>query len=227
MSGRNGLMPPISPDGVACVTFYFDPACPWTWLTSRWLVDAAGLRGVPIEYSALELSDGGAIDDVPVEHREGVRASRAFLRGVMAARRTGRHDVIGRWYTAFGTARWIEGRPSSLDLVRTTLSSAGGSDLAWCLDDTSIDEAVAASRTEAERWVGDDAGTPVTVWTLEHAERGFFGPVMAPQPVGARSDALWSAMVNAARVPELFELKSRRTRKPLDPPLEIAGSRTA
>lgn len=208
----------VSPDGVQTVTFYFDPACPWTWLTSRWLVEAATVRGVPIEYAAFELAAGRPIDALPEEHRASGVASRAFLRAVVAGRRAGRHDLVGRWYTAFGTARWTEGQAPSVELVRSTLAAAGGDELLAALDDTGLDAAVAASREEALRWAGDDVGSPVTVWKLEQAERGFFGPVMAPQATGARSDALWTAVVNAARTPELFELKSRRTRSPLDPP---------
>lgn len=97
--------------------------------------------------------------------------------------------------------------------MRTTLSSAGGSDLAGALDAPTYDELMAQSRREALAWAGDDVGSPVTVWDLGDYRRGFFGPVVAPEPE-ARSDALWDAVVNAATVPEFFDLKARPTKHP-------------
>lgn len=199
------------------VTLYFDPACPWTWQTSRWLVDAAAAHDVPVEYAALELTDGEPIDELPTDRRDAARASRAFLRGVTAARADARHDLIGRWYTAFGTPRWHDHQEPSVDLVRTTLTSAGGDDLLDALDDPTLDEPMARSRQEALSWAGDDVGSPVTVWDLGDRQRGFFGPVVAPHP-RANRDALWDVVSRAATVTELFELKARRTNTPTDTP---------
>ena len=208
-------MPPTPDLRVQRVVLHFDPACPWTWRTSRWLVDEAGGREVPIEYAGLELAAGRPIDELPAERRPAAVASRMFLRGVTVARARGRHDVVGRWYTAFGTARWRDHRPPTDDLVRATLASAGGTDLADVLDDVTIDPALADARREALEWAGDDVGSPVTVWHLAEHRRGFFGPVVAPSPIDT-SGALWDAVVRAATVPEFFELKARRTDDPTD-----------
>ena len=201
---------------VSRVTFYFDPACPWTWRTSRWLVEAAAARGVPVEYAAFELSAGRPIDQAAPEHQAAAVASRLFLRGLVAAREEGRHGLIASWYTAYGTALWEEGTEPSADLVRRTLTASGGTDLMHTLDDTHLDAAVATSRTDALEWAGDDVGSPVTVWHVAGGHRGFFGPVVAPAPTGSGSDALWDAVVAAAAVPEFFELKSRRTSSPIE-----------
>lgn len=199
---------------VDVVTFYFDPACPWTWLTSRWLVDAAGSRSVPIEYRPFDLSKGQSFDHVPAEHRSSAMASRRFLRAVVVAHRQGEDDLIGRWYTSFGNARWNDRVEASGELVERTLLGAGGNDLLSALDDESLDGAVAESRNEAVQLAGDDAGSPVTLWQSGESKRGFFGPVVAPQPTGADSDSLWATMIRASRTPQLFELKTRRTARP-------------
>lgn len=196
------------------VTFYFDPACPWTWLTSRWLVEAAGSRGVPVVYAPFELSAGRPLDQVPEEHRGAAATSRSMLRVVAQARREGQHELVGRWYTTFGNERWNRGAEPSSHLARATLESVGGGHLVAALDDPDLDDEVEKSRGEAVRWAGDDAGSPVTFWSFEGGARGFFGPVVAPAPTGRNSDALWTAMVNAAMCPELFELKTRRTHPP-------------
>ncbi|MGD9999387.1 MAG: hypothetical protein AB7R77_08600 [Ilumatobacteraceae bacterium] len=197
------------------VTLYFDPACPWTWRTSRWLVGAATTRGVPVEYAALELTAGADVKEVPSERRAAAAASRMFLRGVTAARAEGRHDLIGRWYTLFGTSRWDDHAEPTGDLVRNTLVSAGGDDLFAALDDAGLDDPMAASRSEALDWAGDDVGSPVTVWDLGEHRRGFFGPVVAPKPVGSESDTLWEAVRNLVVAPDFFEIKARRTHDPV------------
>lgn len=206
-------MPTADARRVNKVTLHFDPSCPWTWQTSRWLVAAADARGVAVEYAAFELTAGEPIDQLAAERRDTGQASRAFLRGVTAARADGQHDLVGRWYTEFGRSHWDDEREPSIDLVRSTLESVGGHHLVGALDDPGLDEPMAEARRAALEWAGDDAGSPVTVWDLDGRQRGFFGPVVATAP-RASSDALWDAVVTAATVPELFELKARRTDSP-------------
>lgn len=199
---------------VTGVTLHFDPACPWTWRTSRWLVAAAATRGVPVTYAAFELSAGGPLEEVPEDYRAGAAASRLFLRGVSEARRRGLHELIGRWYTAYGTALWDEQRAATAELVRATLRDTGGSELLAALDDERLDAETAAARAEALELAGDDVGSPVTVWHIGDRRRGFFGPVVAPEPAEGRGDVVWDLVVAAGAVPELFELKTRRTNSP-------------
>jgi len=197
------------------VTFYFDPACPWTWRTSRWLVHVAERKGVTVEYRPFELSAGGSLDDVPEQYRDSAIASRSFLRGVQAAGADGRHDVIGTWYTAYGTATFDDrSADASVDLAKRTLEEAGGSDYAAALDDTGLDADVATSREHAVSLAGDNVGSPVIAWPTGDGERGFFGPVVAPTPTGDDADQLWDAVLAMGGLP-FFELKSRRTASPM------------
>lgn len=92
--------------------------------------------------------------------------------------------------------------------------AAGGAEFVESLDDTGLDDAVAQSRVDAQEWSGTDTGSPVTLWEWDGGERGFFGPVLAPKPVGDDADLLWDSVVSALRVPQFFELKAKRTAPP-------------
>ncbi len=204
---------PASAD-VTAVTFHFDPACPWTWRTSRWLVDVTDRAGTPVSYRAFELSNGGSFDDVPEQFRAGAMASRPFLRAVEAAHADGRDDLIGAFYGAYGSKIHDEGVEPSTALVGESLTAAGAEAYLPSLQDTSLDAAMAQARAAAQRFSGDDTGSPVTVLAGSDGERGFFGPVLAPVPTGDDADRLWDVVVAAATIPQFFELKARRTAQP-------------
>lgn len=195
------------------ITFHFDPVCPWTWRTWRWLVDAADRHGVAVRLSPFELSDGAPIDQLPEEYRASSAASREFLRAVVKARFEGRDDLSAAAYTRYGA--WIhdESTPPTTDLVRSAWHPAGES-FRNALTDESLDEAVAASRGAAAELAGDDVGSPVLVLDADGSTRGLFGPVVAPTPTGAEADRLWDLVLAAADMPQFFELKTRRTASP-------------
>ncbi|MGI8435047.1 MAG: DsbA family protein [Nocardioidaceae bacterium] len=196
------------------VTFYFDPACPWTWRTSRWLVDTASRHGVPVSYRAFELSNGASLDTVPEQYRAGAVASRQLLRAVEMAHAGEADGIIEAVYTANGTAIHDEGQDPSTELVRQSLTDAGGQQYLGALSDDSLDASVASARRLAQEHSGDDTGSPVLVLTTAAGERGFFGPVLAPTPTGEAADRIWDLLLGAAAAPEFFELKCRRTSSP-------------
>lgn len=195
---------------VTAVAYHFDPLCPWTWRTSRWLVDVTGRLGLPLSYRAFELSDGAPLDAVPDQYRAGARASRSFLRVVEAAHARNDDDMIAEFYTAYGSAVH-EGRASPTpELIEATLTDAGGRDYLAALDDATLDADVAASRRAAQFFSGDDAGSPVIVLSTGHGQRGFFGPVLDPVPTGADADRLWRVVTGFAALTQVFEIKRRR-----------------
>jgi hypothetical protein len=200
--------------GVTGVTYYFDPACPWTWRTSRWLVDVTGRNGLPLSYRAFELSGGAPLDAVPEQYRAGALASRSFLRVVEAARARGVDAMIATFYTAYGTAVHDRKTSPSRKLTEESLIQAGGQDYLAALDDAGLDADVAASRRAAQAFSGDDAGSPVIVLSTRDGERGFFGPVLAPTPTGADADVLWQVVAGFAALPQVFEIKRRRDANP-------------
>lgn len=111
--------------GVQGAMFFFDPACPWTWRTSRWLVDVTTRRGVPVGYRPFELSNAAPLDTVPEPYRAGAAASRGFLRVVQRAHGDGVDEVTAAIYTAYGAAVHGDGQPPSLALVRAIVTERG------------------------------------------------------------------------------------------------------
>ncbi|HEX4219816.1 MAG TPA: hypothetical protein VHZ02_15675 [Acidimicrobiales bacterium] len=199
---------------VTAVTYHFDPACPWTWRTSRWLLDVTGRNGLPLSYRAFELSDGAPLDAVPEQYRAAALASRSLLRVVEAAHARDDDDLIADFYTAYGTAVHDGKGDPSRELIEEALVHAGGQGYLAALDDAGLDDAVAASRRAAQAFAGDDAGSPVIVVSTPDGERGFFGPVLAPTPSGADADRLWQVVTAFAALPQVFEIKRRRDANP-------------
>ena len=196
------------------VTFYFDPACPWTWRTSRWLEDVTGRAGIPLAFDAFELSNGAPLDQVPEQYRVGAVASRAFLRAVTRAHDDGHDALISSAYTYYGTQVHDDGVRPSLDLVSEAWTRAGGHSYLTALGDDGLDALTAASRARGAQLAGDDVGSPILAFDVDGATRGFFGPVLAPTPTGPAADRLWDVVVGAITVPQFFELKTRRTSQP-------------
>ncbi|MFD7665940.1 DsbA family protein [Streptomyces sp. NPDC059788] len=199
---------------VTAVTFHFDPVCPWTWRTARWLVDATGRRDIPLYYRAFDLTDGAPPDELPADRRPAVAGSRCLLRLAEAAHADGRDALTGAVYAAYGAAVFDGDADPSPRTAERALADAGGAAYADALHDTGLDRRVARAREAAQKFSGRNAGSPVTVLTTPGGERGFFGPVVAPTPTGADADRLWDVLVGAASVAQFFELRARRTAKP-------------
>ncbi len=188
-------------------TFFFDPACPWTWRTSRWLVSVAPERDVTVQWRAFSLSILNG-DNVPEQYRGPMQASARALRLVEALRADRRTADIASFYTELGTRTHDAGRPLSDDIVLAAAEAAGVTDPKTVLDDTRWDEAVRESHETAMAAAGPDIGSPVL--TLEGTERGLHGPILADVP--ERDDALriFDAVVPLLRSPVFFEVKRGR-----------------
>jgi 2-hydroxychromene-2-carboxylate isomerase len=190
------------------VRFYFDPACPWTWVTSRWLLEVARQRPVHVEWRSLSLvilNEGG---EVPHRYRIGRLAHRV----IEALRSTGRNDDVGGLYREYGRRVHVGGRRPSTEVVREAVKAAGLDDVAGAVDDPSWDEAVRRSHEEAQEIAGPDAGSPVVF--REAVGRGTFGPILSPSPVGADAVRLWDAYVTLGDLAHFYELKRPRGGEP-------------
>lgn len=189
------------------VTFYFDPACPWTWRASRWLVTVAPERSLNVQWRAFSLSilnEGRA----PEQYRDAMAASAKALRLVEALRAAGRSEDVARFYTEVGTRSHDAGSPLSDEIVRAAAAAAGVADAAAALEDQSWDEAVRESHTTAVESAGPDVGSPVM--TLAGVERGLHGPILSEVPDKAAALTIWDAIVPLMRMPEFYEIKRGR-----------------
>lgn len=188
-------------------TYYFDPACPFTWLTSRWLVAVAPERDVTVRWRAFSLTilNGG---DAPDEYKPMMAASSHALRLVEALAADHRDDDIAAFYAELGNRTFEAGTMLSEDIVVASAEAAGIEDPKAILGDESWDESVRASHDKAFASAGPDIGSPVLA--IEGAERGIHGPIIGAVPALDESLAIWDAVVPLARSRTFFEVKRGR-----------------
>jgi hypothetical protein len=194
--------------------FYFDPACPWTWMTSRWLVDAAPRRGLAVRWrslSLLVLSDG----HLPAEHAEPARVAARAHRVFAALADAGRADLVDPLYTEIGTRHHDQGEELTVDLVRAAVDRAGAGPWADALDDDGWDGAVERSTKEALHLAGPDIGSPVLAHGTPRV--GIFGPIVNPGPRGEEAARLLDVVLEASSIDGFLELKRGRDHGPLLP----------
>jgi len=197
------------------VRFWFDPLCPWAWITSRWILEVETVRPVRADWRIMSLAylnliqHGG--DGLSEEYLE--RMSRAWgpVRVCAAAAQHSGPGILGPLYTAIGTRFHNEGRRDDPDAIPEALAEVGlpGS-LVSAAESTEFDRMIKDSHHEAFDDVGLDVGTPV----LRIRGRALFGPVITPAPRGEAAGRLWDGLALVAEADGFFELKRSRDRKP-------------
>jgi len=203
------------PQGPEDVQFWFDPLCPWAWITSRWMHEVERVRPVRADWRIMSLAylnlvqhEGQGLDD---EYR--ARMSRAWgpVRVCAAAAAQAGPSVLGPLYTAIGTRLHNEGRREDPAVLPEALEEVGlpGS-LAAAADSDEFDKTIIASHHEAFDEVGLDVGTPV----IRIRGKALFGPVMTPAPRGEAAGELWDGLVLVSKADGFFELKRSRDRRP-------------
>jgi 2-hydroxychromene-2-carboxylate isomerase len=196
------------------VDFWFDPGCPFTWRTSRWLLDVARQRPVEVTWHLLSLAILNESKDVPEEYRERIRRGVRALRVLAAAEEEGGQPALARLYTALGTRRHVQGQEYEDNVLREAVAAAGlPARVADAAGDESLDARVRASHDEGEKRVGTEVGSPVVAID---GGRGFFGPVVVPVPAGPEAVRLFDAVQALSAIPAFSELKTARA--PLDAP---------
>jgi predicted DsbA family dithiol-disulfide isomerase len=190
-------------------TFYFDPACPFTWRTSRWLAGVAPERDVAVSWRAFSLAILNG-DDTPEQLRGLMAASARALRLVEALAADGRNTDAAAFYTEMGNRTFEVGTTLTDDIVVAAAEAADIEDPKRILDDESWDESVRASHDRAFRSAGPDIGSPVLA--VEGAPRAVHGPILGQDGRPGREEALaiWDAVVPLARSGVFVELKRGR-----------------
>jgi hypothetical protein len=211
---------PRSATGVGTVDLWFDPSCPWTWSTSRWLVEeVAPHRPVAVRWHLMSLAVLNEGRDVPPQYAERTAAGRRLLRLLAAAVARHGDEALGPLYTAVGSRLHREGRDPDAALATEALAEAGlDPDLVDALDEAldgtadgeALDVAVRASHEQSQAVVGDASGSPV----LALDGKGFFGPVVTPIPRGPEALELFDALAVLARTPSFSEVKRGRSGPP-------------
>lgn len=197
----------------ASVEMWFDPQCPWAWMTSRWLMEVEKARGIEVTWSVMSLSvlneDREGLDD---DYRAMLHEGWGPVRVIVAARREHGQEVVKKLYDAMGTRIHLREMEDRGQIVREALEEVGlPADLARFATSTDVDEELRAGHQRAMDLVGDEVGTPV----VSVGEVAFFGPVVSPAPKGEEAGRLWDGCVLVAGTPGFFELKRSRDIGPI------------
>ncbi len=200
-----------APPAPTPVDFWFDPLCPWAWMTSRWLLEAAEVRNLAPRFHVMSLAVLNEDKDIPQEYRDMLGNAWGPVRTCIAAAAKDGDEVLLPLYTALGNRIHLEGRPVDRALVEEALAEVGlPVDLADAMDTDDHDEALRASHQRALDLVGQEVGTPV----ISVDGVAFFGPVVTPTPRGEDAGRLWDGVVLVAGTPGFYELKRSRTKGP-------------
>jgi 2-hydroxychromene-2-carboxylate isomerase len=194
------------------VDFWFDPACPWAWMTSRWMLEVEKVRDVHTVFHVMSLAVLNEGRDLPEDYRR--EMDRAWI-GARAA--TGVVGIYGQeavrpFYTALGTRYHLQKAPREEATVAAALAECGyDAGIAARAATDEFDEAMRASHHEGMDPVGQDVGTPV----LHVNGMALFGPVISPAPKGEQAGDLFDGFLKMVSYPGFFELKRSRTVGPI------------
>ncbi|MGO4103052.1 DsbA family protein [Leifsonia sp. YAF41] len=194
------------------VEFWFDPSCPWAWMTSRWVDEVAAQRDLDVTWNVMSLAVLNENNDVSEEYKAFFPRALKYTRLVAAAKEVHGQEIVKPLYDALGTRIHPGGSIDPDEVIPAALAEVGlPAEFAAHADSDAHDPQMRASHFEGINRVGQDVGTPV----ISVNGVAFFGPVVSPAPKGEQALALWDGVVAAAAYDGFFEIKRTRTREPI------------
>lgn len=193
--------------------FWFDPMCPFAWVTSRWIGEVESVRDITTVWHVMSLSMlNEDREELPEQYKDFLARAWAPVRVIVAAAEQHGARYIKPLYDAMGTRIHDEGNSDIAEVIVKSLAEAGlPAELAAAGLGDSFDQQLRASHSAGISRVGQDVGTPVVAFN----GAAFFGPVLTRIPRGEDAGRMWDATVALASFPHFFELKRSRTESPV------------
>jgi hypothetical protein len=196
--------------------FWFDPVCPWAWMTSRWMLEVERVRPVSTRWHVMSLSILNEGRELSERYQRLMDEAWGPARVCIAAVEEHGLEVLLPLYTALGIRFHLRREPKDRNTIEAALAEARlPVSLVGVMDSTAHDEALRRSHHEGMDQVGDDVGTPV----ISVGRSALFGPVVSPTPRGEAAGRLWDGFLLVAQTDGFFELKRSRTRAPILEPV--------
>lgn len=197
------------------IEFWFDPSCPWAWVTSRWVEEVSEARTLDVTWRVMSLAVLNEDKDVSEEYQAFFPRALRYTRLVQAAQELHGQQTVAALYRALGALIHPGGQTDPDVVIPAALAEVGlPAGFAAHADSDEFDVQMRLSHFDGLGRVGQEVGTPI----IAVNEVAFFGPVMSPAPTGRQALALWDAVVAAAGFDGFFELKRTRTREPIFAP---------
>ncbi|MHB1088107.1 MAG: mycothiol-dependent nitroreductase Rv2466c family protein [Acidimicrobiales bacterium] len=194
------------------VDLWVDPACPWAWLTSRWLLETKNVRDIDVSFHVMSLAILNEGRDISEEYVEFMKKAWGPVRVLIAAQERFGPSAVEPLYSAMGTRHHVQGEK---DLDKVIIDALKATDLdpelANAATSSAFDEALSISHHLGMDKVGFDVGTPV----IHIGDVAFFGPVVTPAPKGEAAGRLYDGVLAVASTPGFYELKRSRTQGPI------------
>ena len=191
--------------------FWFDPLCPFAWITSRWMGEVEGVRDIETVWHVMSLAVLNEGRDLEPAYRESMDNAWGMVRVIIAAQQQHGDATVKALYDAMGSLIHESGEQDRDLVITKALADCGlPATLAAAASTDAFDDQLRASHQEGIALVGQDVGTPVVAFN----GTAFFGPVLTRIPRGEEAGKLWDATTAIAAYPHFFELKRSRTERP-------------